>query len=257
MITLTTIQTVKKGQEARLEQLMQGLTNSVLANEAGCLLFQWARSKTDPSQYLVLEQYVDDDAVAQHMKTDYLQAFLPKMMECLEAEPHPQQFENIIPSAPRSAPFFHIGIVVKDLAAAIERYSQVLGVTFVEPATFHVPEFADPDPHPCDVVATYTSEGPPYYELIEASGDGLFSERNADQILYAGVWEPDVPARIESLKANGVGIDAVLKDSDGQPFVVISSAEGLGIRIEWVGTTARPLIERWEQTGKFTGQVAK
>lgn len=257
MITCTATQFIKPGKEKELEQLMDDLAQQVHANEPGCTLFQYSRSDENPNEYLVVEQYIDQKALDFHHQTDYLKAFIPKMMTCLEKDPIVKQYENIFPEAPPSAPFFHIGIVVKDLEKAVDRYSKILGVTFTEPAKFHIPRFKDPDPHPFDMVAVYSRQGPPFYELIQASGDGLFSAKNADQILYAGVWEPDVKNRIQFLKDNQVGIDAILADSQDEPFVVLSAPEGLGIRIEFVGDGARPLIEEWVETGKFTGTVAK
>ena len=152
--------------------------------------------------------------------------------------------------------FFHIGVVVTDLADAIEKYSRVLGVTFTKPATFHVPRLEDPEPHPHDVVAVFSQEGPPYYELLQASGDGVFSAKFANQILYLGVWEHDMVARIAQLKADGIGLEAQFKDSEGNPFAIVTKPDVLGIRIEYVGDGAKGAIEEWVKTGEFTGEVA-
>lgn len=258
MITCTAIQLVKPGKEKELEQLMNKLSVQIHENESGCVLFQYSRSDKNRNEYLVVEQYIDQNALDFHHQTDYLKEFIPKMMLCLEQAPIVKQYENIFPKEPPIAPFFHIGIVVENLEKAVELYSKVLGLTFTKPAKFHVPQFIahDCNPEPIDIIAVYSEQGPPYYELIQATGEGLLSIKNTNQILYAGVWESNIKNRIKLLKENNIDIDAVLADSQGEPFVVFSG-KGLGIRIEFVGDGSKPLIEKWVETGEFIGKVAK
>jgi catechol 2,3-dioxygenase-like lactoylglutathione lyase family enzyme len=147
--------------------------------------------------------------------------------------------------------FFHIGVVVDDLPKAIAKYSRVLGLTFTEPAHVHVPCLEDPNPHEHVVYVAFSKDGPPYYELIEASGDGIFSQRFVDQILYLGMWETDMAARIEALKAEGIGLEARFKTAeDAVPFCVITEPGSLGIRLEYVDYATHDGIEGWIRTGK-------
>jgi quinol monooxygenase YgiN len=87
MITATAIQLAQAGKEATLEALMKDLTTKVKANEPGCTIFLYVRSTEKPRTYLVIEQYVDQAAFVFHHATDYLAAFVPKMMECIEQPP--------------------------------------------------------------------------------------------------------------------------------------------------------------------------
>ena len=100
-------------------------------------------------------------------------------------------------TAPRLS-YFHVGIIVPDLSAAIARYQDVLGIRFTEPATFRIPRMEDPDPHEAQLVAALSMTEPPYYELIQAAGDGITSPKLAGNILYYGLWETDMAARLES-----------------------------------------------------------
>jgi quinol monooxygenase YgiN/catechol 2,3-dioxygenase-like lactoylglutathione lyase family enzyme len=261
MITITALQRVKAGRESELERLMQGLTDKITAKEPGCVRFEHLRGE-QPGSYVVIEQYADDAAFEYHRGTDYLAAFIPRLLELLEEPPAVAVYRDIasekpLRRVPDTSTYFHVGVVVRDLKEATRRYSEILGVTFTEPATFHVPQFADPVPHPYQVVAVFSREGPPYYELIEASPAGPFSAINADLILYVGVWEPDVPGRVNKLREQGVEFEAVLKDSQGVPFVCLTRPEALeGMRIEFVGTGARAGIEQWVRTGVWEGEVA-
>ena len=152
--------------------------------------------------------------------------------------------------------YFHVGIVVPDLSAAIARFSDVLGIRFTEPATFHIPRLEDPDPHPGQLVAALSMTEPPYYELIQSAGDGIMSPANAGSILYFGVWEHDMARRLEILKQNNVGLAALFRmDADTPPLAVITAPDLLGARLEYVDDTARGPLEEWVRTGKYPGGI--
>ena len=156
-------------------------------------------------------------------------------------------------TAPRLS-YFHVGIIVPDVSAAIARYQDVLGIRFTEPATFRIPFMEDPHPHEAQLVAAYSMTEPPYYELIQAAGDGITSPKLAGNILYYGLWETDMAARLEKLKQQKIGLDALFKaDADSPPAAIITAPVLMGARIEFVDVGAKPAIEEWIRTGKFPG----
>ncbi|MBF9070770.1 putative quinol monooxygenase [Streptacidiphilus fuscans] len=87
MITCTTVLNVNEGSEEPFEKLLGELVANVLANEPGTPLFQFVRSLTVPRRYLVVEQYVDEEALARHSATEYLKVFVPAMLPLLAADP--------------------------------------------------------------------------------------------------------------------------------------------------------------------------
>jgi hypothetical protein len=88
-------------------------------------------------------------------------------------------------------------------------------------------------------------------ELIQAGGNGIFSEKNAGQILYFGIWESDLEARIKKLKEQGIGIDALIRPAcDKSPTAVITSLDKMGIRVEYE-LVAAAATEAWVITGKY------
>jgi quinol monooxygenase YgiN/catechol 2,3-dioxygenase-like lactoylglutathione lyase family enzyme len=262
VITTTAIQRAMPGRTQELESLMQTLIQEISANEPGCTIFQYVRDPKDPNTFVVIEQYEDQTAFDFHKGTKYLADFIPNMMKCLEGPPQLAQYQDVFPNlrvnrgAPVSgaASFFHIGIVVPDLAAAAARFSEVLGIRFTEPATFHIPCLEDPDPHPFDLVAVYSETAAPYYELIQADGDGIVSLKNAERLLYFAVWEPDMEGRIAALKKQGIGIDAYFRtDPASTPFAMITAPDLLGVRMEYVDVSAENAIDQWVWTGKYPG----
>jgi len=257
MITALAIQLVKPEKVADLTQLMSDLTSQVRANEPGCVSFEWVCDADQPGRYLVLEQYLDQDALTRHQGTPYLKAFLPKLMECLTEPPQVTMWRQALPGNMVAPPsYFHVGVVVPDLHKAIARYSDVLGMQFTEPATFHIPRLEDPTPHAADLVCAFSMTSAPYYELIQASGDGIYSAAQAGKILYFGIWEPDMAGRLEHLQHQGVAVDAQFKmDEKSAPFAMITAPDLLGARLEYVDMADRGPIEEWVRTGKYPGGV--
>ena len=153
--------------------------------------------------------------------------------------------------------YYHIGIVAHDYQEAAEHYSKVLDVKFTEPAE-SVLYIENPDTQQAEtikVAAMYSRNRPPYVELLQANGNGIFSEKNTGQILYFGIWESDIEGRIEELKQQGIGIDALLRSEPGKrAHAIITAPDKMGVRIEYVSTLLRPVIDAWVLTGKYPGR---
>ncbi|MCW2541990.1 MAG: uncharacterized protein JWN95_3715 [Frankiales bacterium] len=255
MITITATQQVKPGRERELDILMADLANDVRAHEPGCLRFDYVRSDSDPSKRLVVEVYRDVQALAAHRATPYLAAFIPQLLTCLTSYPDVQTFSDVFERIEPPS-FFHVGIVVTDLDKAVARYSEVLGIEFTDPGVFVIPRLEDPDPHPFELTAVMSRTEPPYYELIQARGEGIVSADNAGQILYYGVWEPDMAGRLELLAKQGVGVDALFRmDESSVPFAAITAPDLGGARIEYVGADAQAGIENWVRTGVLAAGI--
>ena len=259
MITVTAVQVVVPGKEADLQTLMVDLTAQVKANEPGCATFDWVRSSASPQNYLVIEQYVDQQAFSLHQNTSYLKAFIPKLMTCLQQAPGVTVYNDAVPAPPPApASYFHIGVVVPDLEKALARYSDVLGIRFTEPATFKIPRLEDPDPHPGTLVAAFSMTEPPYYELIQAAGTGIIAPANAGRILYFACWEADMAGRLAALRKQKIGVDALFRmDAASPPFAIITAPDLYGARIEYVDVSDRPPIEEWVRTGKYPGGIGQ
>lgn len=270
MITCTTALRVKDGKQADLEKLLVSLVEKVRASEPGTKMFQFVRSVDDPRKYLFLEQYVDQEALDFHHNRGYLQPIVDEMMNYIEGQPDILNFATVGKESQEStkeqdaaahhnccqgdvSTYFHIGIVVPDLKKAIEDFSRILGIKFTNPEHFHISRLEDPEPHSHDPYVAFSREGPPYYELIEASGDGIFSAKHQGKILYLGVWEKDMAARVKALEEEGIEIDAWFRNEEGSiPFTVITSPQGqLGIRMEYVDQNVQSTIEQWVHTGSI------
>lgn len=150
--------------------------------------------------------------------------------------------------------YYHIGIVVPDYKVAEAHYSSLLGVKFTEPTdtVLCIENPASGQSESIEVVTVYSRARPPYLELIQAGGNGIFSAKNAGQILYFGMWESDLSGRIEKLKQQGIGIDALIRPAcDKPPTAIITAPDRMGVRMEYLSTSLRLATEAWVLTGKY------
>ena len=86
---------VQDGKGADFEAVFKDLSAQVRANEAGCLMYQLTKSRTDPNTYKVLELYKDQDAVAAHSASDHYKALGPKLGPCLAGRPEVELLDGI------------------------------------------------------------------------------------------------------------------------------------------------------------------
>jgi len=80
--------TIQDGKNAEFEQVFAELEKDVKANEPGVVFYSLHRSKKNPLEYKVLEQYSSQEALALHGKTDYFAAANKKMAGMVAAAPH-------------------------------------------------------------------------------------------------------------------------------------------------------------------------
>lgn len=144
--------------------------------------------------------------------------------------------------------YFHIAILVEDVDRAIEKYSRVLGVEFLEPV-ISTARFWEKgrEERMLEARLTYSkqSEGP-YIELVEAQGDGLFSLDRGEGIHHVGVWEADCESRVEAMKRDGVELVAAQYTPEGKIIVAyFEPADMHGTMIEIVDSGRRDMMVRW------------
>ena len=127
-----------------------------------------------------------------------------------------------------SEPFFHVGILVRDVEAARADFTARLGVEF-EPvhsqpiATGETTRFC------------YSLAGPPYLELVEMTGTGSWSADQPEGFHHIGIGDPSVAARCSLF---GDGVDLIAPGENGSPLVALTPPDALhGIRVEYFDAT--------------------
>ena len=120
-------------------------------------------------------------------------------------------------------PYFHVGILVKDVDAARADFTAKLGLEF-EPV--HSQKIATGE----TTRFCYSLQGPPYLELCEMTGTGSWSADQPEGFHHIGISDPSVSARCDVV---GGQADVIAPGEDGGPRVALTSPEALhGIRVE-------------------------
>ena len=86
---------VQDGKQADFEAVFADLAAKVRANEPGNKLYQLCKSKADPTTYIVMELYENEDALKTHGQTEYFKAAGPKMAPCMAGRPDVQYYETV------------------------------------------------------------------------------------------------------------------------------------------------------------------
>ena len=148
-------------------------------------------------------------------------------------------------------PHSHVGIIVEDLEAAIARFSDVLQIPFNDPINVHVEHLRDPDDRPVDFRVSYSKVGPPFYELVEGDGRGLYAmPPGGEGFHHIGVWQPDIQARMDELAGKDVTLEAKVMLEDGSLFACFNHGVTMhGIRFEFVDDADRETKEAYMRNG--------
>jgi quinol monooxygenase YgiN len=78
---------VKEGMNSEFEAIFKQLTKAVDEDEPGNNIYELHKSKSDTQIYIVLEQYVDEDALAAHDDTVHVKTLGAQLLPCLVSAP--------------------------------------------------------------------------------------------------------------------------------------------------------------------------
>ena len=124
-------------------------------------------------------------------------------------------------------PFFHVGVLVRDIDQAAADFGRILGLRF-EPVrsaplvTGEIMRFC------------YSLAGPPYLELVQMADTslGIWGPEEGEGLHHIAFADPDVPG---SCAAFGGQADTVVGGDGGSPRVIFTRPEALhGIRVEYL-----------------------
>jgi len=89
--------------------------------------------------------------------------------------------------------FYHIGLAVPDVRAAMEQYSATFGFTWarIHERTFEVR--VDGERRRAEIAVTYSMQGPPYLELVEERRGSIWGADGLS-LTHVGFWAEDLIA---------------------------------------------------------------
>jgi catechol 2,3-dioxygenase-like lactoylglutathione lyase family enzyme len=147
--------------------------------------------------------------------------------------------------------YYHVGILVDDIGAARDRFGAITGLNFTPVQTIRFPHFEDSrGKRELELVVCYSTEGPPYLELVQSDPDGgVYGRQEREGLHHLGFHEPDVAGRM-NLLARDHGIEregARFGNRDaGRMAAAYTSPAGLhGVRLEIVDERGRVGLYEW------------
>lgn len=86
---------IKPDTNEAFEAVAREMMAAVRANEPGNKVYQFCKSKAEPTTYVVMEIYADQAALDAHGKSDHFRAIGPKMGPSMAGRPEVQYFEAV------------------------------------------------------------------------------------------------------------------------------------------------------------------
>jgi Glyoxalase/Bleomycin resistance protein/Dioxygenase superfamily len=130
---------------------------------------------------------------------------------------------------PGGVPFHHVGVLVEDLAVAAEQFSDLMGLTFPDLRNLAL-EGPDGVEYPISFV--YSSEGPPYLELIEARDEGPWSRELGLGLHHIGFDQVDGDETLRRLSSRTDDPGTILHRAGGSRAIYLHPELAANVRVE-------------------------
>jgi catechol 2,3-dioxygenase-like lactoylglutathione lyase family enzyme len=130
--------------------------------------------------------------------------------------------------------YYHVGLVVPDIDAAIAELGGALGLHFNPP---HESVYG-----PDTITVAYAQQGPPYFELVQGAPGSQWDTIAGPHLDHVGYFSHDLEADVATLEAAGLPVDVDGRQY-GAPFTYHHAPAG-GMRVELVSEAIRERLLR-------------
>lgn len=86
---------IQAGKQVEFERVFADLSAAIRGNEPGNKFYQLCHSRTDASEYIVLEAYDSDDALERHKSSAHMRDAGPKLAAVLAGRPQIEVFDAV------------------------------------------------------------------------------------------------------------------------------------------------------------------
>jgi len=140
----------------------------------------------------------------------------------------------------------HTGVVVDNLAVAMDRYSKRLGLEWAAPVENRAIYRADDGDHEVALGVTYSAGTGHHVELIEQKQGSLFEAPDGFRAHHLGFWVDDLQAATDELVRDGHRMVFYNFDAEGKVYgcSFLEPPDG-GLLIELLDERRRPDVEAW------------
>jgi len=133
--------------------------------------------------------------------------------------------------------YLHTSFLVENLEEGMQEYARLFGIEFRPPQCSPLSDLEQFGVEETGVQlrAAYSVAGPPYYELIEATGCGMFNAAQGFGFHHFGLWMDDPDALRAELAARNIEIEGIYWSPDGDIFTIHTCPAGQnGVRFEYL-----------------------
>ena len=144
--------------------------------------------------------------------------------------------------------FYHVALVVPDLAEAMEAWVPMTVEGWSKPQAASVNVQWSGALRETPLNWTYSLGEPPYLELVENCEGSVWQ---TDRVVYhhTGYWTPDMHAASEFVESQGMRLEAAGLQRDRRLFAYYLTPDD--VRVELVDTVIKPAFDRWVHGGDF------
>lgn len=147
----------------------------------------------------------------------------------------------------RPADLYHVGIVVDDFDATLERLSEVSGYRWAD--EFRGEQTVETPDGELKVPLHFAySMDEPRLEIVE-SVPGTVWEPSTSGVHHLGYWSEDVDRDVTTLVNSGMEVEVKAPNPDGTALWAYCKGSR-GPRIELVSSTMRDILLEWFTTGR-------
>ena len=140
-------------------------------------------------------------------------------------------------------PHYHVGIVVKDLAAAQAELSEQLGVTWGPVLRLDEVEYRDAAGNDIALpTAICYSVEAPHLELIQELPGSVWVCNEHSNLHHLGFWSDDLAGDSERLAASGCPLELAGRAGTEAPVTFTYQRGRLGVRVEVVDASMRAAL---------------
>ena len=153
--------------------------------------------------------------------------------------------------------FFHVGIRVTDIEAAMADIGKHAGVTWASvqdrPMSVWLPGKGQTE---LQLSLTYSVEGPVHLELLQGPAGSIWDGHDVPGAHHFGYWSDDVGADTEQMLADGYTLELAAASPDEGYGRFSYARSPSGYLVEPVAIASKPRFERWWAGGSLTDPIA-
>lgn len=139
----------------------------------------------------------------------------------------------------RPEDFYHTGVVVPDLNAAMARLSALAGYRWITPMTYTLPFRTPTGVRELSSTIVYSLQSP-HLELVQGVPGSPWMAAPGNAVHHLGYFSDDLTASARSLEANGFTLEMTADVPDSELGLFAYYTDSSGVRIEIVDRSLFP-----------------